>query len=179
MKNKNYFKINIIYFVTLISVALVFVLSYFRFIENEWLSTFIIQILVMAAIPLLMYKLLFKKDFKTTLKDSGFNKISSKSVFIIIILGIALYFLNSYIATFFSTIISLLGYERITLVPSSTQITYGFILKEFLLTAIVPGICEEILHRGIMLNCAKTFQMIYAQKLLMFPLSDIGELQNT
>ena len=155
MKNKKIFKLNFIYFSALILVAVIFVLGNFGIIENEWLSSFLIQIVVMAAIPLLMYKLLFKKSLKTTLKDVGFKKISSKSIFIIIVLGFALYFLNSYIATFFSSIISLLGYERLILAPSTTTFSYGLFLQEFLLTAILPGICEEILHRGIMLNCAK------------------------
>lgn len=155
MKNKNYFKLNLIYFTALVLVAVIFILSYFGLIVNDWISSFLIQILVMASIPLLMYKLMFRRSFKSTLKDFGFKKISAKSILIIIVLGFILYFLNSYIATFFSTIISLFSYERITLSPSTTPITTGLFLQEFLLTAILPAICEEILHRGLMLNCAK------------------------
>lgn len=156
MKNKNYFKINIIYFTAITLVAVCFIASYFGFIQSEWLSSLLIQVLVMAAIPILMYNLLISKNFKTTFKDLGFKKISGKSLVIVIILGFALYFLNSYIATFFSTILHLLGYEKLPIQStSSIELNSATILKEFFLTAILPGICEEILHRGIMLNGAK------------------------
>jgi len=155
MKNKNYFKINLIYFTAILLVAVLFVLSYFGFIVNEWLSSLLIQIVVMAAIPMLMYTLLISKNIKTTAKDIGFKKISAKTILIVILLGIALYILNSYIASFFSTILYLFGYEKLPIQITQTPINSSTIFKEFLLTAILPGICEEILHRGIMLNCAK------------------------
>lgn len=49
----------------------------------------------------------------------------------------------------------MLGYEKLVFSQTQATINYATFLKEFLLTAILPGICEEILHRGIMLNCAK------------------------
>ena len=69
MKNKNIFKINIIYFVALTLVALVFVLGYTGILKNDILTSFLIQIVVMFAIPLLMYSLLMKKNIKQTFKD--------------------------------------------------------------------------------------------------------------
>ena len=156
MKNKNYFKINLIYFTAILSIAVLFVLSYFGVVVNEWLSSFLIQIVVMAAIPMLMYSLLISKSFKGTLKNLGFNKIGKKTLLIVILLGFILYFLNSYIATFFSSILTMFGYEKLPIQSTTTDtINTATILKEFLLTAILPGICEEILHRGVILNGAK------------------------
>jgi len=155
MKNKNYFKINLIYFTAILSIAVLFVLSYFGLINNDWLGSILIQIVVMATIPMLMYTILISKKVKTTFNDLGFKKISRKTILIIIIIGIALYILNSYIATFFSTILHLFGYEKLPIQTPSSTITYATLLKEFLLSAILPGICEEILHRGIMLNASK------------------------
>lgn len=155
MKNKNYFKINLIYFTAILSIAVLFVLSYFGVIVDEWLSAFLIQIIVMAAVPLLMYNLIISKRFKGTLKDLGFKKISAKTLLIVVLLGVLLYFLNSYIATFFSSILSLFGYEKLPIQSTTSTVNYSILLKEFLLTAILPGICEEILHRGVMLNAAK------------------------
>lgn len=154
MKNKTYFKINLIYFTAILLVAVIFVLSYFGLVKNDILSSFLIQIVVMAAIPMLMYTLLVSKNFKTTLKDVGFKKISLKALGIVIILGFVLYFLNTFIASFFSSVISMFGYERIATQSTST-LNNELILKEFILSAILPGICEEILHRGIMLHCNK------------------------
>lgn len=154
MKNKTYFKINLIYFTAILLVASLFVLSYFGFIKSDILSSFLIQIVVMAAIPLLMYNFLIAKNFKTTLKDVGFKKISLKTIGIVILLGFILYFLNTFIASFFSSVLTMFGYEKLTQ-QTTTNFSHGIILKEFILTAILPGICEEILHRGIMLNCTK------------------------
>ena len=67
MKNKNYFKINFIYFVAIILVAIVFVLGYLGVLQNDILTSFLIQIVVMFAIPLLMYSLLMKKNLKESL----------------------------------------------------------------------------------------------------------------
>jgi len=154
MKNKNFFKISLIYFIAMICIATLFVLGSFGIITNEFWATFLIQIVVMFAIPTLLYTLIISKNTKKTFKDLGFSKFSFKMLLISIALGFILYFINSYVATFFSSIISSLGYESLS---SSTTITldYKFLLKEFALTALLPGICEEFLHRGIMLLGAK------------------------
>lgn len=156
MKNKNIFKINIIYFVALLSVATVFVLGYLGFLKNDILSSFLIQIVVMFAIPLLMYTLLTKKPFKQTFLDCGFKKITSKMLGITIILGFVLYFINSFVADAFYGIISMFGYESIS-AKSTTSFSYAMLLKDLVLSCVLPGICEEFLHRGILLNASKKY----------------------
>ncbi|MBE5741007.1 MAG: CPBP family intramembrane metalloprotease [Clostridiales bacterium] len=156
MKNKNFFKINIIYFTALLCVAVVFVLGHTGVLVNEFLSSFLIQIVTMFAIPMLMYTLIVSKNFGNTIKDIGLKKISAKVVIISIALGFVLYFLNSFIADVFSAFISLLGYENISSASEST-ITYGLLLKDLILTCILPAFCEEILHRGIMLHANKKY----------------------
>lgn len=154
MENKNYFKINIIYFTALVCTALVFVLGYLEILKSDWISTILIQIVVMFSIPLLLYTLLISKNSKQTFKDVGIRKITIKMLWIAIALGFVLYFLNTFVATTFQSIISLLGYEKLSS-PSKVNLNYAFLFKEFLLTAILPGICEEFLHRGVMLFGAK------------------------
>ena len=154
MKNKNIFKINIIYFVALLSVATVFVFGYLGFLKNDIISSFIIQIVVMFAIPLLMYSLLMKKNLKQTFQDCGIKKITSKMLGITIVLGFVLYFINSFVADAFYGIISMFGYESISS-PATTSFSYGMLLKDLLLSCILPGICEEFLHRGILLHANK------------------------
>ena len=67
MKNKNIFKINIIYFVAITLVALIFVLGYMGILQNDFLTSFLIQIVVMFAIPLFMYSIFMKRNLKETL----------------------------------------------------------------------------------------------------------------
>jgi len=154
MKNKNFFKISLIYFTAIVLLAVVFVFGHLGIIENEILSATLIQIVVMFAIPMLMYTLLVSKNIKQTFSDTGFKKISSKMILITIGLGFILYFLNQYIATIFSSIISLFGYESIS-APVETVIDAELLLKELILSCILPGICEEVLHRGIILHAGK------------------------
>lgn len=154
MKNNKFFKISLIYFIAIICIAILFVLGSFGLIKNEFLSSFLIQIMVMFAIPMLLYTLLVSKNLKQTFKDTGFTKFSVRMLIISIILGFTLYFINSFVASFFSSVISMFGYESLS---GSTTVTlnYKFLLKEFALTAVLPGICEEFLHRGIVLQAGK------------------------
>lgn len=138
----------------MILVALIFVLGYLGLLQNDYISSFLIQIMVMFAIPMLLYTLFVSKSFKQTFKDTGFKKISSRMIGITIILGIVLYFINNFVAQFFSSLISLFGYENLTQTTTVT-FTYELLFREFLLSCILPGICEEFLHRGIMLFAGK------------------------
>lgn len=154
MKNKTYFKTSLIYFTAICLVAVVFIFGHLGLIENDILSSTLIQIVVMFAIPLLMYSLLTKKSIANSLSDAGFKKISKNMLLITIALGFVLYFLNQFVATISQSIISLFGYEKITSAPK-VVLDYKFLLKELILACILPGICEEFLHRGIMLHASK------------------------
>lgn len=154
MKNKKISIINIIYFTAICLVAIVFLLGYLGWLKNDIVISLLIQVVVMFGIPLLMYSLLNKKKLNQTFKDVGLIKISGKMIGISIILGVVLYFINSFVADAFSGIIALFGYESLSS-KSSVTINYGFLFKEFVLSCILPGFCEEFLHRGIMLHANK------------------------
>lgn len=154
MKNKNFFKISMIYFIAMICVAVIFVLGYLGVLQNDILSSFLIQIVVMFAIPMLMYTLLVSKNFKKTFTDAGFNKISGTMIGISVLLGFVLYFINSFVADVFASLISLFGYESIGTTTTVT-LDYAYLLKDFVLSAVLPGFCEEFLHRGILLHAGK------------------------
>lgn len=133
----------------MLCIASLFVLGYFGILKNEFLSNFLIQCVVMLSIPILLYSLLVSKSAKQTLKDFGFKKISFSILICSILLGFVLYFVNSYVAQFFHAVISILGYDNSINIHLSVG---GDISKEFLLTAILPGICEEVAHRGLLLR---------------------------
>lgn len=154
MKNKTFFKINIIYYVAMVLVAVIFLLGYLGILQNEILSTLLIQVVVMFAVPLLMYTLMISKNVKSTFADFGFKSISGKMVLISIGLGVVLYFINVFVSDAFSGIITLFGYETIGSGQTIT-VDYGFLLKEFIFSAIFPGIFEEFLHRGMLIHAGK------------------------
>ena len=152
MKNKELFYMNLIYYISMVLVAIVFVLGYLNVFNSDFVVTLLLQLVVISAIPILLYSLLVSKNFKQTFKDFGFKKLSGKLVGLSILIAITLYFLNIFVADCFQSIVILLGYE--TSIPV-LAISNKEILQEFVLTACLPGLCEEILHRGMMLNACK------------------------
>lgn len=136
----------------MLSVALIFVLGYFDIINDSYLSTFLIQGVVMFAMPIILYSLLVTKSVKKTFSDFGFKKISIFVLLCSICLGIVLFFINNYVADVFFTILSIFGYDNSVNISLSVNNQIGI---EFLLTAIIPGICEEVLHRGMYMRGSK------------------------
>ena len=153
--NKSFFKIGLIYFIAMTLLAIVFCLGYWGIVQDDIFSSFLIQIVVMLAVPMLLYTVLISKNKKQTLKDAGFKKISKKMLVISIFIGIVLFILNQFVANIFASIISILGYETISS-PTQIELTYEFLIKELILTCILPSICEEFIHRGLVLNANKT-----------------------
>ena len=136
----------------MLMVAVVFVIGTAGYLESDFLATFIIQIVIVSAIPILLYSLFVTKSFKKTFANFGFKKLSKKLLLLSIAVALVLSILNIFVADSFATIIVLLGYE--TNIPS-LSVNYSSMLVDFVLTACLPGLCEEILHRGLMLNACK------------------------
>lgn len=149
MKNKKIFYINLIYYICMLCVALIFVLGYLDVLKNSYLSTFLIQGIVMLAIPIILYSLFVTKNIKQTFTDFGFKKITFKVLFYSICLGFVLFFVNNYVADIFYTLLSIFGYDNSVNIALSVNSSVGM---EFFLTALVPGFCEEVLHRGMFMR---------------------------
>lgn len=151
MQNKKIFIINLIYYLCMLGVASIFVLGYFGIITNSFLSTFLIQGVVMFAVPVILYSLLITKSAKQTFNDFGFKKISLTILLCSIALGFVMFFINNYVADIFFTILSILGYDN----SINVSLSVNSVGIEFLLTALVPGFCEEVLHRGLFMRGSK------------------------
>ncbi len=133
----------------MLSIALIFILGYFGIITGGFISTLLIQAVVMFAFPIILYSLFISKNIKQTFSDFGFKKISITVLMCSIGLGFVLFFINNYVADIFYAILTILGYDSSINVSLSVGTDIGI---EFLLTAIFPGICEEVLHRGLVLK---------------------------
>ena len=138
----------------MISVAIIFVLGTAGTLTNDTLINILIQIVIVAGIPLILYSLFVSKNPKTTLKDFGFKKLSGKLFLLSCIIALILFVLNIFVSSCFSSILYLFGYEQT--IPL-LNVGYGEMFKDFFFTACLPGVCEEILHRGMMLNASKKY----------------------
>ncbi len=120
---------------------------------TDVIFTLIIQGGLMFCLSIFMFSALARQKTSITFKQFGYNKIGFLPIILCVVIGIACYILNTFVASFFSSIISLLGYERVPSVPSSTA-DYSFLafLLQVFIVAILPAIGEETAHRGLLLH---------------------------
>lgn len=161
--NKEIFKTYLIYFIVLVlfvGVRIASNLGAFGFISNSVLrgsvATLIIQVGLMVLVPFVLSILFLKKRPKQYFKDCSFNKISFKVVLLTFALGVLLFLFNLIVANFFNNIINNLGYSPSTGGGESsspqTISNVALFLIDTLTVAILPGICEEIMHRGFLMR---------------------------
>lgn len=156
-KKSNFFKITLIYFISLVlfvGTRIVFSLGFLSNISpilQDIISTVIIQILIMFLVPFLFYILFEKKKPKQVLETTGFKKISGKALLICFAIGIIAFLFNIIISSIFNGMINAFGYES---GGSSTAMDYslGSFFVSVLCTAILPAFCEEFMHRGVLMR---------------------------
>ena len=111
----------------------------------------VIQVVFIFSIPALLFPAIMKKTPKETFKFYGFRKISLKAIGISILIGVIVYILNVFVASFFSSIIQSFGYKSSSSSSSSSYPVYLLFINLFT-TAVLPAICEETAHRGMLLK---------------------------
>ncbi len=128
------------------------VLNFLGEIGEDILNAFI-QIGMLFSISIFMFKGIQKAKVRDVFKYYGFKKISWKAVLYAILIGVIVYILNVFVATFFNAVLSALGYN-FNAGTSSGGGSYPFwlFLINLVTTAILPGICEETAHRGMLLK---------------------------
>lgn len=130
-------------------------LDFIPSVVRSVVTTVFIQVILMFTVCIFMFSGMTKQKPKDTLKFFGFKKISGKAWLFSFILGVIIFFLNSYIASFFSNILEAIGFRS----PTTQILDYPwwlFILNIFL-TALLPAICEETAHRGMLLKSSLGF----------------------
>lgn len=156
--SKKFLKIFIIYFIILSAFVFVRIASNFGLFnfDNEivadLVSTGIIQIGILFLLPLILYICFFKKTPKQTFTDFGYKKLSAKAVLICFGLGILAYILNVFVSNFFSIVLNYIGYNPQYLSSGSGYDTLPKFLYGVVSVAVMPAICEEFVHRGLILR---------------------------
>ena len=161
VKSQKFFKIFIIYFVVLFAFVFVRIASNFGVfsgigneIVSDLVSTLLIQVVILLAIPFLLYKILFKKSTKQISQDFGFKKLSAKAILICFGIGALAFVLNLFVSNFFSNLLHSIGYNPQGTGSGSGYNTFPKFLYGVFSVAILPAICEEFLHRGLVLRGA-------------------------
>lgn len=151
-----FFGANLTYFLIIIFFVLIRLLSSinaFSFLGEgaSYVLSFILQVGLMLVLPIWLYSFLIKQKPKQTLKTYGVKKISFTAIGISFLIGILVFFLNIGISSFFQFLISILGFEKLPQASTSSYPTY-LLFVNLIFTAVLPAICEEITHRGMLIS---------------------------
>ena len=157
-KRSEVFDANFVYFLLIAFFVVIRIVSSTFKVSSEfgYVLNIIIQVGLMFSLPLFVFSALRKQKIKHTLKSFGFKKINFKAIIYSVVIGILVYFLTVCISSFFSLILTLLGYD-----PSyggSTAMTsfpIWLLFVELFFTAVLPGFCEEVAHRGMLVSAYK------------------------
>lgn len=142
----------------LVFVQILASLGCFNFLSDQALEiifSLIPQVLIMFLVPLGILVFCKKREqtplpVRSVFNEINWGKISGKNILLAFALGLCLYILNIFVASFFAGILQSFGYQY----SSSDNVFHGVggLLLSLVLTAVLPGICEEFLHRGVLLN---------------------------
>lgn len=155
MKRTTIFNSYITYFSIIVLFILVRILNTL-FLKNaggvvSYVITAVIQVGLLFGLSIFMFSGLQKQKVKTTFTFYGYKKISFKAVMIAIVLGVIVYFLNIFVASFFDGILAGLGYHFGSGQPQTSYPFYMLIVN-LIFTAVLPAICEETVHRGMLIK---------------------------
>lgn len=160
--NKLAFYSGLIYFVIMSLFFGIKLMSYFDLFNFEFsdiILKILIQIGLMFVLPICFYCAIFKTSLKQTFLNFGFKKTSFTSIYISIIIGIFVFILVCYFSSIWSSLLSLLGFKFST--SQSDYSVLSFFLS-LIFVCMLPAICEETTHRGLLLNGMKKHGAIRA-----------------
>ena len=162
-QNKQYTVTMLIYLTAMVLLVLLQItasLGCFSGLSDEAstvLGSVLPQIVIMFGVPLVMLLSAQKINhepvsIRRVTEHVGWRKMSGKNILLVFVLGVCLYLLNIFVASFFGAILQAFGYQY----TSSPNVFPGFggLLLTIVLSAVLPAICEEFLHRGVLRNHA-------------------------
>ena len=155
INNSLAFYSGLIYLIIMTLFVVIKILSYFGLLDfngSDYIFKILVQIGFMFLLPIFLYSKIMKKNLKQTFHNFGFRKVSLTTVWVAIILGICMFVLVNYFSSLWTTILDLLGFKF----SSGTQnySVLNFFLS-ILFVGVLPAICEETTHRGLVLNGIK------------------------
>lgn len=154
-QQKSFSAASLTYFLIVVLFVTMRLLSSFGLLKfmGEWgdyFFTILIQVVLLFCGSMFLYPALKKQKNKFTCQEFAIKKISGKAVWLSILLGAVVFFLNMYVSSAFNGFISLLGYEHSSQAVSSYS--FGNLVLNLIFTAFLPAVCEEVAHRGMLLR---------------------------
>ena len=156
-KNKSIFKTFAIYYIVMVVFCLVRIVASKGIFPDgkvgEIISSCVIQILVLLLLPFFLYCIMLKVGPKQLIKTCNFFKCNYKVILISFAIGLLCFFVNLAVSSLFNGILSFTGYDfsKFSSGSGSADMSIGNFFIDLFIVAVLPAICEEVLHRGIVL----------------------------
>jgi len=162
-KKKSVFKTYLIYFISMAlfcGVRIMASLGVFSGLSDkasDVIFTVIIQILILFLLPFGLYMLFLNVKPKAVFKTCNYEKTTFSVVLVGLGLGLVAFVLNIIVSSIFTGIITFTGYRTPLSfgVESAPDYSVGNFFLQILLVAVLPALCEEFLHRGLLLQGTK------------------------
>lgn len=160
-KQKNFDFAMLTYFLIVIFFVTLRLLSSFGLLSfmgdyGDYVFTIFVQIILLFGGSIFLFSSLKKQKISKTFLDFGVNRVSWKVIGLSLILGFVVYFINLFVSSTFNGIIDLFGYEH-NYGSAITSYSFSSLIINIFFTAILPGICEEIAHRGMLFKAFRPF----------------------
>lgn len=154
-KQKSFNAASLTYFFIVVLFVILRLLSSFGLLKfmgkgGDYFFTIIIQIVLLFGGSIFIYSALKKQKIKYTFQEFTIKKVSGKVVGLSFLLGVVVFLINIFVSSAFNGFIELLGYEHTS--QSISSYSFASLLLNLLFTAVLPGICEEVAHRGMLLR---------------------------
>ena len=186
INDKSIFFSGLVYFVIMLAfvgMRLVVSAGWLGDVQNnltDYIFTFVVQVLLLLGLPLLLMRVFAKQKYSEIFRRSSFRPINIKMILLSIVLGVCTYILILFVSTFWSSILAAFGYTTgASSSTSATNIPWLDFLLGFLFVGVLPGICEEFSHRGLVLGNIKNDGAVRAILLsaLLFGLMHLNIVQ--
>ena len=159
-ESKRMFWSTLTYFIILLLFTLLRLASALGFLKflpadvSNYLFTIITQIFILIIVPFTLYLFIFRQKPKKIMSSFMFKKVSGKTVGYSFLLGLVVFFIITFVASFFNTWLEVFGYEPFVGYATGEKTYANFIEFIFgvIFVAVLPGFCEEFSNRGMFLS---------------------------
>ena len=157
---KSISKVFIIYFACMMAFSSIRIISSIGVLYSaskfaDAIYSLIIQIGILFLLPFVLYMTLIKIKPKEVFEHCNYFKISITVILISVVLGILSFIINVAVSTLFNGILVFTGYKFPTGGGGEADYSIGNFFFQLFLVAALPALCEEFLHRGIILQGTK------------------------
>ena len=150
-RQKQYRVMALLTFCVAAALPVVRLISYYLPIENETIAdlvfTLLMQVGVLIVMPVLFYKFLLKKNFKQMLDFSGFHKTKWYNIALAVPIGFCCHIVTIGVSNIWQNILINFGYTHSSS-PLPENFSAGLMVTSIILSAVLPGFCEEFFNRG-------------------------------